>query len=122
MIRTDINTVFFLTAILLLFIGANLRTRAANKLIPIATLHAIGGDSASGTQTYIGFRTEYTEYDPRDGAIKCGFGGRWEYRNRNALFDNVTSSVWADMVNNLSIKLWRKSDGGLACRFGVYYL
>ena len=88
----------------------------------ITTLHAIGGDQASGIETHIGFRTEYTEYDPRDGIIKCGFGGRWEYRNRNALFDNVVSQVWADMVNNLSIKVWKKPDGSLDCRFGVYYL
>lgn len=88
----------------------------------ITTLYAIGGDQASGIETHIGFRTEYTEYDPRDGVIKCGFGGRWEYRNRNALFDNVVSMVWADMVNNLSIKVWKKLDGNLDCRFGVYYL
>lgn len=88
----------------------------------ITMLHAIGGDQASGIETYIGFRTEYTEYNPRDGVIKCGFGGRWEYRNRNALFDNVVSMEWADMVNNLSVKVWKKPDGNLDCRFGVYYL
>lgn len=93
-----------------------------NTLKTITTLRMIDGGSSGDIHSHLGFRTEYTEYDPEDGIIKCGFGGRWEYRNRNDLFDNVISTEWKDMINNLNVRVWRDSNGNIGCRFGVYYL
>ena len=77
--------------------------------------------SANGTAVHIGFRTEYTEFDPEDGVIKMGFGNNSNYLNRNALCGNV-AKTFAENINNLSIRISMDSDRNVYARFGTFYI
>lgn len=77
--------------------------------------------SANGTAVHIGFRTEYTEFDPEDGVIKMGFGNNSNYLNRNAICGNP-ANTFAENINNLSIRINMDADRNVYARFGTYYI
>ena len=78
--------------------------------------------SADGTNSALGFRTEYTELEPNDGIIKCGFGSDGNYRNKMSGCGNTGDADWMNKVNNLSIRIYRKPNGSFGFKFGVYYI
>ena len=83
----------------------------------IDTINVAGSDSG-----HIGFRTEYTEFAPRDGVIKVGFGSNAEYRNNNDLCGNPGDSDWRNNINNMWIKVDRDPDGEIVVEYGYYQI
>ena len=77
--------------------------------------------SADGTARNVGFRTEYTEFEPLDGVIKVGFGSTFRFINRNAICGNV-GGTFAQNVNNLSIRISMDADRNIYAKFGTYYI
>lgn len=77
--------------------------------------------SATGADVHVGFRTEYTEFDPEDGVIKMGFGNNSNYLNRNGLCGNV-AKTFAENINNLSLRISMDSDRNVYARFGTFYI
>lgn len=77
--------------------------------------------SATGADVHVGFRTEYTEFDPEDGVIKMGFGNNSNYLNRNAICGNP-AKTFAENVNNLSVRISMDADRNVYARFGTYYI
>ena len=69
----------------------------------------------------IGFRTEYTEFEPLDGIIKCGFGTHRYYKNYNAICGNK-GTEFANNVNTLNIRISMDADRNIYARFGTYYI
>ena len=78
--------------------------------------------SATGAATNIGFRTEYTEFEPSDGVIRCGFGGNTKLVNKNAVCGNATLTDWKKGVNNLWIRVYVDKNNKVRAKFGTYYL
>ena len=79
-------------------------------------------NSAGGVKRYVGFRTEYTEFDPADGVIKVGFGSNSKYRNVNDLLGNTGDMDWHNDINNMWIKVKRNPEGEIEAEFGYYPL
>lgn len=77
--------------------------------------------SATGASVNVGFRTEYTEFEPEDGVIKMGFGNNRNYLNRNALCGNV-AKTFAENINNLSLRISMDADRNVFARFGCFYI
>ena len=77
--------------------------------------------SATGADVHVGFRTEYTEFDPEDGVIKMGFGNNANYLNRNAICGNL-AKTFAENVNNLSVRISMDADRNVYARFGTFYI
>lgn len=77
--------------------------------------------SATGANVNVGFRTEYTEFDPEDGVIKMGFGNNANYLNRNAICGNP-AKTFAENINNLSLRISMDADRNVFARFGTYYI
>ena len=77
--------------------------------------------SATGADVHVGFRTEYTEFDPEDGVIKMGFGNNANYLNRNAICGNP-AKTFAENVNNLSVRISMDADRNVYARFGTFYI
>lgn len=77
--------------------------------------------SATGADVNVGFRTEYTEFDPEDGVIKMGFGNNSNYLNRNALCGNP-AKTFAENINNLSVRISMDADRNIYARFGTFYI
>lgn len=79
-------------------------------------------NAAGGEGSQIGFRTEYTEFEPVDGVIKIGFGPNSGYRNHNDLCGNPGDSDWRNNINNMWIKVNRGSDGEIVAEYGYYQI
>ena len=77
--------------------------------------------SATGADVNVGFRTEYTEFDPEDGVIKMGFGNNSNYLNRNAICGNP-AKTFAENINNLSVRITMDADRNVYARFGTFYI
>ena len=77
-------------------------------------------DAAGGAKRYVGFRTEYTEFDPPDGVIKVGFGANPKYRNVNDLCGNAGDMDWTYNINNMWIRVKRGDVGQVEADFGYY--
>lgn len=77
--------------------------------------------SATGADVHVGFRTEYTEFDPEDGVIKMGFGNNSNYLNRNAICGNP-AKTFAENINNLSLRISMDADRNIYARFGTFYI
>ena len=88
-----------------------------NTVKTICTINA-AGDSKKN----VGFRTEYTEFEPEDGVIKVGFGSNSKYRNINDLCGNKGKADWSCNINNMWIKVYRNQDGEIEAEFGYYPL
>ena len=69
----------------------------------------------------IGFRTEYTEFEPLDGIIKCGFGTHRYYINYNAICGNK-GTEFINNVNTLSIRISMDAERNIYAKFGTYYI
>ena len=69
----------------------------------------------------IGFRTEYTEFEPLDGIIKCGFGTHRYYMNYNAICGNK-GTEFINNVNTLNIRISMDADRNIFAKFGTYYI
>ena len=69
----------------------------------------------------IGFRTLYTEFEPLDGIIKCGFGTHRYYMNYNAICGNK-GTEFINNVNTLNIRISMDADRNIYARFGTYYI
>lgn len=69
----------------------------------------------------IGFRTEYTEFEPLDGIIKCGFGTHRYYMNYNAVCGNK-GTEFINNVNTLNIRISMDAERNIYARFGTYYI
>lgn len=79
-------------------------------------------NTTGGVNKYIGFRTEYTEFETEDGVIRIGYGSNSKYRNVNAICGNTGNMDWHYNINNLWCRIARKQDGSPMCRFGTYYI
>lgn len=88
-----------------------------NTLKTICTIKSVGGASV-----HLGFRTEYTEFEPEDGIIKVGFSGNANYRNYNAICGNSASNSFEKNINNLSIRISMDADRNVYARFGTFYI
>lgn len=86
----------------------------------VKTVCTIG--AAGDSPVNLGFRTEYTEFEPSDGVIKVGFGSQAKYRNTNDLCGNAGKSDWSCNINNMWIRVYRNPDGGIEAEFGYYPL
>lgn len=86
-----------------------------DEIKTIDTITAAGEEKKN-----IGFRTEYTEFDPPDGVIKMGFGSHRYYINRNNLLGNPGSKDWTDNINNMWIKVSRDKNGKIIADYGYY--
>jgi hypothetical protein len=69
----------------------------------------------------IGFRTEYTEFEPLDGIIKCGFGTHRYYINYNAICGNK-GTEFINNVNTLNIRISMDAERNIYAKFGTYYI
>lgn len=69
----------------------------------------------------IGFRTEYTEFEPLDGIIKCGFGTHRYYINYNAICGNK-GTEFINNVNTLNIRISMDVERNIYAKFGTYYI
>lgn len=78
--------------------------------------------SVDGASVHLGFRTEYTEFEPEDGIIKVGFSGNANYRNYNAICGNSAGNSFEKNINNLSIRINVDADRNVYARFGTYYI
>lgn len=78
--------------------------------------------SVNGASVHLGFRTEYTEFEPEDGVIKVGFSGNANYRNYNAICGNAAGNSFEKNLNNLSIRISVDDDRNVHARFGTYYI
>ena len=78
--------------------------------------------SAGGANVRLGFRSEYTEFDPIDGVIKIGYGYNDRYTNRNAICGNTGTNTYVNNVSNLNIRIFEKADGSFIAKFGCYYI
>lgn len=88
-----------------------------NSLKTICTIKSVGG-----TSVHLGFRTEYTEFEPEDDIIKVGFSGNANYRNYNAICGNAANNSFEKNINNLSIRISIDADRNVFARFGTYYI
>ena len=88
-----------------------------DEVVTICTINTTGG-----VNKYLGFRTEYTEFDPPDGVIRVGFGSNSKYRNVNALCGNTGNMDWKYNVNNLWIRICKDYAGNVRAKFGTYYI
>ena len=77
--------------------------------------------AAGGKPVNIGFRTEYTEFNPIDGRIKMGFGSGLRYRNYNSLCGNPGETDWTKNINNMWIEVHREN-GEIVAVFGYYQI
>lgn len=77
--------------------------------------------SSDGSAKHIGFRTEYTEFDPVDDVIKCGFGSNATYRNYNAICGNAGKQFEYN-INNHWISIAMDSNRNVYATFGCYYI
>ena len=88
-----------------------------NTVKTIRTINTTGG-----TNKYLGFRTEYTEFEPSDGVIKVGYGSNSKYRNVNAICGNSGNMDWHYNINNLWIRICKDYAGNARAKFGTYYI
>jgi hypothetical protein len=88
-----------------------------NTLKTICTIKSV-----NGATVHLGFRTEYTEFDPEDGIIKVGFSGNSNYRNYTAICGNAAENSFEKNINNLSIRISIDADRNVFARFGTYYI
>lgn len=83
--------------------------------IASAQLHTIDTFySSSGNAEQIGFRTEYSEFQPSGNYVLCGFGkrvGLGYYSNYIKGLGNATTYDFPNMVNNLRILVYKTSTG-----------
>lgn len=97
----------------MLFRAFDLKTNTVKNICTIK--------SATGENAHVGFRTEYTEFEPNDDVIKCGFGVSFDYLNNNAICGNA-GGTFAENINNLSIRISMDADRNVYAKFGTYYI
>lgn len=97
----------------MLFRAFDLKTNTVKNICTIK--------SATGKKAHVGFRTEYTEFEPNDDIIKCGFGASFDYINQNAICGNP-AETFAENINNLSIRISMDADRNVYAKFGAYYI
>jgi hypothetical protein len=118
-----------LNAILVLDRSDGLTSEVPVKLIDLTAgeLHTIGSlKSPSGTQL-VGFRTRYSEWYPKNGLIRVGFGFRtvadFNCVNHIKGFGNEGLSTTGDglnNINNLTVQVYQ-NDGGFGFVLGTLY-
>ena len=81
---------------------------SANQLVTIGTIYPV-----SDSTDRVGFRTEYSNFNPFDNSIVMGFGTTQSvghYENVNKGLGNV-SGDYAERVNNMRLIIYKTNDG-----------